>query len=256
MITVTDNSKWWEQTPTQKKELEGKLAEVIAANKKRHTPKKNENIREEINERYRSHFYKSTYNTSTNNLGKGYLHLDNLHILQQLHYKEFNGKPVLHFPEYFRYVKVYLPIGNIPYHVYGQHLKAIGHQFIVCNPTLTITNLNDYLLHIFTTYVAFLPTKNFKYDSTLIEIISKEIFKTKPKPTYSKAKFLWNPDYDLSGFEKKGIVNKINGQVKKSKTLVSLKKTYETGMTQAELALLTGKGIDTIKRHWKNLKAA
>jgi hypothetical protein len=64
---------------------------------------------------------------------------------------------------------------------------------------------------------------------------------------------LWNPDYDLSPYEKSDLTNKDGGKAKLNNNLQILLELYYEGMAQKELIEKATLGERTVKRHWKSV---
>ncbi len=188
-------------------------------------------------------------------IDSGLIRLNNLEAVANENYHLFNGDAALYDSEGFKYVKVELPVGKVDYHIYGRVLKAIGHQFKLCNPLITVQQLNDYLVHLFTTYVVQLGKKDFAYDINLIETIAQSIFSESIVPVYSKIKVLFNPDYQLTENEKQGLRNKLSGTYKSSKGLDEVEKiSEETNLTQQQMADKLNISLRTFTRKLKLLQ--
>jgi hypothetical protein len=189
-----------------------------------------------------------------NKKNNGLINLDNLEALALENYSKFDGEAVLYIPERLNYVKVSMPIGRVPYHIIHKTCKAIGYKYYHCNPTLNREGINDFLNHIFTQYCDS-PRENFEYDSIALEEITNFIFKNNPKPKQSKTKFLYNPDYELTKAEKKSEENRVQGNSKTKCDCEKINSFLKTeSITNQQIADCLGMSLSTFKRKKKICK--
>ncbi|TDT44965.1 hypothetical protein CLV90_2044 [Maribacter spongiicola] len=254
------SANWWEQTPEQDAVLIVKIDTIISKAKYRNNLKRNGKSKEakqqEIKNKYRNQFKKNDFEQKWAKLkDSGLIQLDNLESVAKENYHLFNGEAAIYDPKGIKYIKVNLPIGKVDYFIYGTFLKKIGFQFRFCNPDITIQDLNDYLIHLFTTYVKATPKKNFVYDIDLIEKIAQSIFDERSYPVYSKIKVLFNSDYNLNENEKQGIRNKLSGAYKSSQGLDRVEKiSQQSNLTQQQMADKIKISLATFKRKLKLLR--
>lgn len=277
---------WWE---VDQEGLKAKIENIKAKPKKR--KKTGDEVRDEIRDNYRSHFateereqIKITHNgtwkeqlqgafitgqmdvsietvkggkarTKKNSL----IRLDNMEELQGKYYKEMDGDVLMYFPEGIDLIKVNLPVGRTPLAKAFGKLQGIALQVYALNPQMTEQDINDYLVHLYTSYVK--PSEDFAIVAPKLEALAKKIHDTplsEIKPSTVKVKIIWNPDYDLTRNERLQEANKVKGANKSQTTTERLKEIYMKleKPTQKNVAAASGMGIATIKRHWKIVNAA
>lgn len=95
-----------------------------------------------------------------------------------------------------------------------------------------------------------------KLDEKELTKIAISALKRKGQHQYElyEKKVTFNSVAGFSVSEKMDIGRKAGKQSQKNKTLTTLKENYKTGMTAKALSEITGKGLRTIERYWKELK--
>lgn len=133
-------------------------------------------------------------------------------------------------------------------------LNAIAYMLRALNPQITFNTINSLLNSINNKYCS--P----KYPKKDLNIIVQNIYKIPVKDlkliSNSKKRIFFNPDYDLSGKEKRKIASKMIGKAKREKTLSEIFNIINTWnfekfgkITYKQLAVLMNKHTNTIIRY-------
>lgn len=70
-----------------------------------------------------------------------------------------------------------------------------------------------------------------------------------------RRKIIFNKDSKLTTRQKQSVSGKLVAGMRKENTLKKLKSLYKEGMTQVELANLSGLSLRTVKKYWKEITA-
>ncbi|MEE1963568.1 hypothetical protein V1387_12795 [Allomuricauda taeanensis] len=278
---------WWELSPEQEAELQEKLAKVGKSHKKR--PKTHEEVLEEIADGYKDLYsgpdqtirienrttdldiirqaafeegndvrmdikVTVTEPTKRNSSPSSMpFKTDNMVEVARTNSDSFKADPFI--SGRFDVIAVLPPKRKNQYRRTLATVKSLGLQVKYLNPKIKVSVLDDFMGHVLIQYSSFVPETWIDHKNTILAEVMKTAHK-EIEPMTTKIKTLWNPDYDLTVSERRGILQEYRQKAKKNKTLQALKVIYRTDMTQKQLAEASSRSLPTIKRYWKQLQAA
>lgn len=282
-----EQKNWWELSPEQEAELQEKLAKVGKSHKKR--AKTHDEVIEEIADGYKELYggpdqtirienmttdldtiRKAAFeegndvrmdikvtvteptkrNRSTSPMP---FNTDNMLEVAQRNGDNFKADPFISGT--FEVITVLPPKRKNQYRQTLAIAKKMGLQVKYLNPKIKVSVVDDYLAHVLTQYSNFIPDTWIDHKNRILAEIMNTNHK-KIEPMTTKIKTLWNPDYDLTVSERRSVLQEYRQRVKKNKTLEVLTVIYLPDMTQKQLAEASSMSLPTIKRYWKQLKAA
>lgn len=276
---------WWE---ADIEGLQEKLT-ITPKPKAERREKTGAEVREEIAERYRSHFSSTdldniriTHKGNSEEVlerafgdskepmkleiiilkpkklkSTGYFPFKSSNISDFQNEIDFDSVPCMYFPNGKRIIEVKLPIGRKDFSLVLLHLKSIALQIKYLNPDIDHQLLNDWAVHFYTLKAKHIGP-DFKSASIRIESIVEEVIDIplkKIRPVHTKVNFIWNPDYELSQSEKSSVMREYTGAAQKNKTLTALINIYRKleKPIQTEVVKASGKSRSTIERYWSQI---
>lgn len=153
------------------------------------------------------------------------------------------------------FVKLYIP-AKIPDGKKHRTYYAMANTLIHLNPTASLHTIQSFIFWVNQNYTGGKPMNRRELMNTVADAYkrTKETGTLLVKPKIKSVHF--NPNCGLSGKEKRHEAAKINGQLKKQKSIQQIQAAITklgSGMklTRAIIAKLSGLSICTVKKYWK-----
>ncbi|WP_248723854.1 hypothetical protein [Seonamhaeicola sp. ML3] len=169
----------------------------------------------------------------------------------------FNGEPFLRGQ--FEFMQVLLPEKRLKsLNRFYRVLNGILNGYHICTKAkkdCLVALANEIYYHYTPIHHVFKLTEERLESFKKIEDIIDKIIE---KPSVFKGRvkclpILWNPDYDLTPYQKSDLTNKDGGKTILNKNLQLLINAYRDGMTQEELEKKVPLSLSTIKRRWTSI---